>query len=267
MLDGPEECEDAVPGSADGCEPDCTFTCTTNADCDDADMCTGSEICDAGRHACLTIGVPGPSGCEVCDPATGPFAPDGDGDGEDCDTDCDDTDPNVGHAIPEICDGIDNDCDGATDESGDLTPCYPDLDRDGWPAMRPMVSSACGCPPDTAPARVGAGGAVRWDCFDAPSPVAADVHPFQLRYFDTPYTDGSGLMSFDWNCDDTAEKRYTTVLDCPLLSRLSCRGEGWASATGAPDCGAVGEWASCQVSVLLLLCEEASLGTRVQSCR
>ena len=37
----------------DGCEADCTFSCTEDADCDDESVCTGSESCDVEAHACL----------------------------------------------------------------------------------------------------------------------------------------------------------------------------------------------------------------------
>ena len=59
---------------------------------------------------------------------------DGDGDGFDELTgDCNDDDPNIGPAAIEICDGIDNDCNGETDEFGAKggTIFYVDLDGDG----------------------------------------------------------------------------------------------------------------------------------------
>ncbi|MGM0559242.1 MAG: putative metal-binding motif-containing protein, partial [Myxococcota bacterium] len=61
--------------------------------------CGGNDTCENGQCA----------GC---------IDNDGDGYGENCSagTDCDDTDPTVHAAAPELCDGVDNDCDGQTDE-------------------------------------------------------------------------------------------------------------------------------------------------------
>jgi cysteine-rich repeat protein len=51
-LEGGEECDDGnrVPG--DGCENDCTFTCHSNFDCADAEICNGEETCDVPTHIC-----------------------------------------------------------------------------------------------------------------------------------------------------------------------------------------------------------------------
>ncbi|MCB9745508.1 MAG: putative metal-binding motif-containing protein [Alphaproteobacteria bacterium] len=76
---------------------------------------------------------------DVCDECDGDDAlGDADGDLECADVDCDDTDASVNSAAAEICDGIDNDCDGDTDDedSGvDLSTgstWYADADGDGF---------------------------------------------------------------------------------------------------------------------------------------
>ena len=46
-------------------------------------------------------------------------------------TDCDDSDEEIHPAATEVCDTVDNDCDGATDEGVTLT-LYPDVDGDGY---------------------------------------------------------------------------------------------------------------------------------------
>jgi len=52
------------------------------------------------------------------------------------DTDCDDTDPAINPAADEVCDNIDNDCDGATDDQDssvtDPVAFYTDADADGY---------------------------------------------------------------------------------------------------------------------------------------
>ncbi|MBN1773506.1 MAG: hypothetical protein JXB32_19750, partial [Deltaproteobacteria bacterium] len=47
-----EECDDANTTAGDGCEADCTWSCETNADCDDLDVCSGTETCNTGTHVC-----------------------------------------------------------------------------------------------------------------------------------------------------------------------------------------------------------------------
>ena len=63
---------------------------------------------------------------------TGETAPvDADGDGHSADEDCDDSEETVYPGAPEVCDGLDNDCDGTTDE--DVTTTYhADADGDSY---------------------------------------------------------------------------------------------------------------------------------------
>lgn len=136
---------DAMPG--DGAPRDGTARCTTDADgdlhvasacggddCDDADPMRypgRTEVCDPNDHD------------EDCDPLT--FGPrDADGDGfvdaaccnvdsagaRHCGLDCDDSRRTSSPDSPEVCNGVDDDCDGATDE-GVQTRYYRDDDVDG----------------------------------------------------------------------------------------------------------------------------------------
>ncbi|MCB9765474.1 MAG: FG-GAP repeat protein [Alphaproteobacteria bacterium] len=58
---------------------------------------------------------------------------DEDGDGYGGDEDCDDLNPDVHVGADEVCDGVDNDCDGLTDNDAvDGVTYYTDGDRDGW---------------------------------------------------------------------------------------------------------------------------------------
>jgi hypothetical protein len=70
---------------------------------------------------------------------------DNDADGvSECQGDCDDADPDRFPGNPDICDGIDNDCDGKTDE--DAVTFYLDADEDGYGDPAQPVQ-ACTAPP------------------------------------------------------------------------------------------------------------------------
>ena len=82
--------------------------------------------------------------------------------------DCDDSDPAVNPEGVEVCDGVDNDCDGATDDSTaeDASVWHEDGDGDGWTSETETVT-ACEPPSDYAAA------SEAWDCDDSD----ASVHP------------------------------------------------------------------------------------------
>ena len=46
-----EECDDMNSTSGDGCENDCTFTCSGDSDCDDGNACNGAESCSMAGTA------------------------------------------------------------------------------------------------------------------------------------------------------------------------------------------------------------------------
>jgi cysteine-rich repeat protein len=65
VLGGTEECDDGNEVDGDGCDNDCSFTCTAgtpNGDvvCDDTDPCNGVETCTP-EHTCAA-GTPSPDG-------------------------------------------------------------------------------------------------------------------------------------------------------------------------------------------------------------
>ena len=72
---------------------------------------------------------------------------DSDGDGWVYSEDCDDTDATAYPGASELCDGIDNDCDGDTDEDGaaDASLWYADTDGDGYGAAS-LAQASCSQP-------------------------------------------------------------------------------------------------------------------------
>jgi cysteine-rich repeat protein len=67
----PEECDDANAVSGDGCDNDCTYSCSSHADCLDHVCATGT--CDPAEHTCDYAPLSSPTVCRpsagVCDVA------------------------------------------------------------------------------------------------------------------------------------------------------------------------------------------------------
>ena len=86
---------------------------------------------------------------EVNEPTLEDQVIDADGDGYLSDEDCDDSAPLINPGAEEICDGIDNNCDGSTDE--DVTnQYYLDADQDGYGTVGDVVD-ACSTPDGYVP--------------------------------------------------------------------------------------------------------------------
>jgi len=152
--------------TVEACEaPDAAWV-RTGGDCNDADASAipgGVELCDGADNDC-------DGDTDEDDAADAPaWYVDADGDGHGTDVvwgtactepegaaatsdDCDDTEPLSAPGLTEVCDGVDNDCDGATDDDdADVDPAslstwYVDADTDGH-GTSDATRDACDPPP------------------------------------------------------------------------------------------------------------------------
>jgi cysteine-rich repeat protein len=247
-----EDCDDGNDVDGDGCDNDCLFSCKSNADCDDGDVCNGVETCDPTAHTCSTtigkLDCDDGLACTVdsCDAKAGCLHDkiDGDGDGHGCSDDCNDGDPSIYVGAPELCDGKDNDCNGIADDGMVvMATCFPDGDGDGYGAKDGAIT-ACTCPAGTTPTPN--------DCVDGNK----YVHPKEETFFGFPYCavpsstgGGCSKTSYDYNCDGVEEKQGTTVFSgtCAGLAGTACSNKmGWKSSV--PGCGESGTFVRCYSS-------------------
>jgi len=127
------DCDDtsaaANPGVdevCDGADNDCDGTADEASAVDASTWYTDSDSDSYGDPSTAQISCTAPSGT-VLDA-----------------TDCDDTSTTVNPGATEICNGVDDNCDGATDE-GALTTWYSDFDSDGYGSSS-ISQEACTAP-------------------------------------------------------------------------------------------------------------------------
>jgi hypothetical protein len=164
--DAEEVCNEVDDNCNGDVDEDLALTWYRDLDADGwGDVTTTTESC---REPAGYAEAPGD--CNDTDPAYYPGAPesdctdpndyncdgsvayaDADGDGWAACTECDDTDATVNPDATEVCNGIDDDCDGATDDADpdvDLSTAgewYGDLDSDGYGNASDTIT-ACAAP-------------------------------------------------------------------------------------------------------------------------
>lgn len=257
-----EECDDNNTMSGDGCESTCVYTCHNDDECNDLNVCSGTETCDLGTHVCAagsTLSCDDSMPCtdDSCDPSSGCInkLADTDGDGFSWITcyagyqvDCNDGDNSIFPGAPQMCDGLDHNCDMAVDDGSLSITCYEDQDNDSYPNPG-STTMGCSCPSGYIPPRSDGVN----DCVD----FQVDAYP-GAPDFHTEYAScrrfiflGSGIscidQNFDWNCDGTPEKQYTALAGtggCSLFLGSYCLGSGWTT-TEVPACGTEASYRSC----------------------
>lgn len=156
---------------------------------------------------------------------------DDDGDGySEVDGDCNDADAAISPSATEVCDSVDNNCDTQIDEAGSdgCVDYYYDYDGDGFGT----TSSECLCAPSgsyTSP--------YSSDCYD----YNADASPSATGW----HTNARGDTSFDYNCDGTEEKLYSTTGSCSwdFIGICSMGSSGWQDGSVA-SCGSTEKYVS-----------------------
>lgn len=140
-------------------DPTCIAACVQNSGVPLGAVCLscidGYLLCtqDNCSFACLNA----PEFCFSCQVQAGCLATlatcmgqvDADGDGWWAGSDCDDSNANAFPGAAEVCDGVDNNCDGTTDEGISVT-YYTDADGDGFGVDGTGITGTCTAPPGTA---------------------------------------------------------------------------------------------------------------------
>ncbi len=146
---------------------------------------------------------------------------DEDGDGYTDDDDCDDADAAISPAAIELCDGVDNNCDGVTDDDAeDASTWYPDNDADGYGSDRVPGQVSCEDPSSGGTAY----STDPSDCDDGDAEVSPSVEE----------TCGDDV---DNDCDDVVDNcagHSTVGLESAHARLRGAMGEGMGSSVAGP---------------------------------
>ncbi|RMG12296.1 MAG: hypothetical protein D6729_16745 [Deltaproteobacteria bacterium] len=189
----PEQCGDEIDqdcdGTPDALDPDCAGNCP---DPPQRTVVCGQGACERSQVIECQGGVWG-----SCEPG-----------------------PRTEAAGRDLCDGVDGDCDGSTDEDATTYSWYPDLDRDGAgnPAAVPIEACA---PPSPAYSRFPN------DCDDSDK----DVGP------GTPCNDGQTCTIADWCSPAGACVGIPRQCDGCGSDCAACPSGGCCEASCSGDCG------------------------------
>lgn len=298
VTDTGEDCDDDNEVEGDGCNGDCTFSCSEDVDCSDGDACNGSETCVVADHACvagtaLDCDDDSPCTTDSCDPIEGECLStliDGDGDGHAdealgaCGDDCDDDRADVYEGAEELCDSVDNNCNDDTDE---IAPTwYIDCDDDGFAQNTSGSRTGCAEPPASATGCGGGWTNVRpinittTDCNDSND----DVFPGQTRYFTTPISASAPAATrYDYDCSGGHTRQYTCAASgggcgsgcasgyTPYNSSTNPNGCRFLCISGScfvneyPDCGEASDYLPCARTGSF--CASSRASDRTQACR
>jgi Putative metal-binding motif len=191
----------------------------TQGDCDDTSSANrpgATEVEDGFDNDCDGI----------IDEGTANYDDDGDGYSEN-DGDCDDFDPGISpDAIEDCLSAADDNCDGSTSEE-DALNCslyYYDYDGDGFGSDSVDGKCLCGISGSYTSGNNN-------DCYD----YNKDANPGASTYS----VSSRGDTSYDWNCDGTETKYWSTAGDsCDFnldFDNFCEYGEGWSGSVAS--CG------------------------------
>lgn len=113
-------------GDAGSSQTSCTQPAnyvSNDTDCNDTDNQIGSIVMYYMDMDGDGFGDASDAGVSSCTPVTGSVTNN---------DDCDDTDDQINPSATEVCDGVDNDCDGNTDEGFTMLTYYEDADNDTY---------------------------------------------------------------------------------------------------------------------------------------